>query len=63
MCRYVIVRSDISREIVGSAEAEGEAQALAQSLASEEHNTTFEVYQIIGTARTEPRVVWKGVTA
>lgn len=60
MCRYVIVRAENSREIVASAEAEGEAREKASDLAADEPETSFEVYQIIGTARTEPRVVWKG---
>lgn len=60
MCRYIIVEADCDRVIIDTAEAEGEAKAKAEAAAEDNHGTRFEVYQIIGSARTEPRVVWKG---
>jgi hypothetical protein len=61
MCRFIIVECSYGdREIADTAEAEGEAQAKALAFADANHGTTYEVYQIIGTAKTEPRAEWKG---
>lgn len=60
MCRFIIVENDTDRKIVDTAESDGDAKAKAEAAADDNHGTTYEVYQIVGSARTEPRVVWKG---
>lgn len=60
MCRYIIVRRDSAAAVVEEHDVEEVAKLNAQELAQLDQGTAFEVYQIIGTAILEPKVVWKG---
>lgn len=67
MCRYVILKrgpaeaagvSDLP--VVSICESEGDARKTAEELAEADSTADFLVFQHIGTAALEPRVVWKG---
>lgn len=60
MCRYVIVKRDSTVAVVEEHDVEETAKRNAQELAELAPGVAFEVYQIIGTAILEPKVVWKG---
>ena len=63
--RFLVV--DISDggtlEVCAEAPSPEAARAEAEKLAADTEGHTFGVYQKIGTARLEPKVVWKGAVA
>jgi hypothetical protein len=61
MCQYIIIQRGEVSSVVGEHDAEGAARQAAEELAAGAPSVAFEVFQYIGVAREESRVVWKGV--
>ncbi len=56
--RFIIVNMQ-TKDIIGKAETEAEAQTIATEQAQNSAKVTFCVYQIVGSASLDPRVIWK----
>lgn len=60
--RFFVVNMETS-QIVGHDAAEAEAKRHAQEMAGASEGTEFAVYQRVGSASLQPKVVWKGAGA
>ena len=57
--RYVVV-NNASNAVEGLYAAEGEAKTNAETLAADNDGIEFSVYTKIGSAKLQPKVIWKG---
>lgn len=60
MLRYIVVGIDDEMKIVGQYDSEGEAKKTAENMAGKYDGTSFAVYQSIGSAKLEHKILWKG---
>lgn len=63
MCRFLIVEMTCPPLVVAEQEAEGAAKAAAEDMAGSKPGTAYSVYQLVGSAVVEPKVVWSGAKA
>lgn len=60
--RYIVVNLDILK-IIGTYAEPGEARGVAEVQAQRDEGQLVAVFQKTGTARLEPKIVWKGAGA